>query len=104
MFLLENVVLWKCSLLVGRGIEIANGGEEFCGCGSDECLPGKQLACECDLFETSPWNLIQASLVSLPELSYPRQQRPNSEVEEPYSESRSKSEDMVFLKYRFIEI
>lgn len=34
MFLVENVFLWKCSLLVGRGIEIANGREEFCGCGS----------------------------------------------------------------------
>ena len=68
--------------MVGGGIETAQGREDCSGCGAVGRSPEKQLACECDLFETSPRNSIQASLVSLPELTDPRQQRPTSEVEE----------------------
>jgi hypothetical protein len=36
--------------------------------------------------------LIEASLVSPPKLTYPRQRRPTSEVAQSYSEGRRKSE------------
>jgi hypothetical protein len=44
----------EAMVLAGSGTEIVQGREDCSGCATNGCLPRKQLACECDLFEVSP--------------------------------------------------
>jgi hypothetical protein len=85
----------EAMILARRGTEIVQGREDCSGCATNGCLPRKQLACECDLFETSPRKFIQASLVTPPKLTYHRHWRPTSEVKQSYRRSRRKSEDTI---------